>query len=97
MIGKLKVLSLSKEIEGLKEKKVYQDVNIHFRDLYSHTLMLKNKKEYILNIVATSIEAESLLIEGDVWKHSDVVQATNGKEELKAGTMFEFRLNPTAK
>ena len=32
MTGKLKVLSLSKEIEGLKEKKSYTDVNIHFRD-----------------------------------------------------------------
>jgi hypothetical protein len=97
MIGKLKILSLSKEIKGLKEKKVYQDVNIHFRDLNSHTMTLKNKKEYILNIVETSIEAESLLIEGDVWKHSNVVQATNKEEELKAGTMFEFRLYPTSK
>ena len=48
MTGKLKVLSLSKEIEGLKEKKVYQDANIHFRDSHTHTLTLKNKKEYVL-------------------------------------------------
>ncbi len=89
MTGKLKVLSLSKEIEGLKEKKVYQDVNIHFRDLSNHTMTLKNKKEYILNITATSIEAKSLLIEGDVW--------TNGEEEWRAGTIFEFRLTPTIK
>ena len=89
MIGKLKVLSLSKEIEGLKEKKVYQDVNIHFRDLYAHTLTLKNKKEYILEITATSIEAESLLIEGDVW--------ANGEEQWRAGTIFEFRFTPTIK
>ena len=89
MTGKLKILSLSKEIEGLREKKSYADVNIHFRDLNSHTLTLKNKKEYILCITATSIEAESLMIEGDVW--------TNGEEEWRAGTIFEFRFYPTAK
>tara|TARA_B100000287_G_scaffold27354_1_gene26023 strand:+ start:1682 stop:1951 length:270 start_codon:yes stop_codon:yes gene_type:complete len=89
MTGKLKVLSLSKDIEGLKEKKVYQDVNIHFRDLYAHTLTLKNKKEYVLEITATSIEAESLMIEGDVW--------VNGEEEWRAGTVFEFRFTPTIK
>tara|TARA_R100000315_G_scaffold59415_1_gene35186 strand:+ start:396 stop:680 length:285 start_codon:yes stop_codon:yes gene_type:complete len=86
MTGKLKVLSLSKEIEGLKEKKVYQDVNIHFRDLHTHTLTLNDKKEYVLEITATTIEAESLQIEGDVW--------TNGEEEWRAGTVFEFRFTP---
>ena len=89
MTGKLKVLSLSKEIEGLKEKKVYQDVNIHFRDLRYHTMTLGNKKEYILEITATSIEADSLMIEGDVW--------TSGEEEWRAGTIFEFRFHPTGK
>ena len=89
MTGKLKVLSLSKEIEGLKAKKSYTDVNIHFRDLHNHTLTLKNKKEYILEIASTSIEANSLLIEGDVW--------TDGEEEWRAGTIFEFRFYPTAK
>lgn len=89
MTGKLKVLSLSKEIEGLKEKKSYIDVNIHFRNLNHHTMTLNNKKEYILEITATSIEADSLMIEGDVW--------TNGEEEWRAGTIFEFRFYPTAK
>ena len=89
MTGKLKVLSLSKEIEGLKEKKSYIDVNIHFRDLNNHTITLKNKKEYVLEITATSIEAESLLIEGDIW--------TDGEEQWRAGTIFEFRFYPTAK
>ena len=89
MTGKLKILSLSKDIEGLKAKRSYTDVNIHFRDLNSHTLTLKNKKEYILCITATSIEAESLMIEGDIW--------TNGEEEWRAGTIFEFRFYPTAK
>ena len=86
MTGKLKVLSLSKDVEGLKEKKTYQDVNIHFRDSHTHTLTLKNKKEYVLEITATSIEAESLLIEGDIW--------TNGEEQWRAGTVFEFRFTP---
>lgn len=89
MTGKLKVLSLSKEIEGLKEKKSYIDVNIHFRNLNHHTMTLNNKKEYILEITATSIEADSLMIEGDVW--------ANGEEEWRAGTIFEFRFYPTAK
>ena len=97
MTGKLKILSLSKEIEGLREKKSYADVNIHFRDLHHHTMTLKNKKEYVLEIAATSIEADSLLIEGDVWAYSNIAKATDGKEELKSGTIFEFRLFPTAK
>ena len=67
MTGKLKVLSLSQEIEGLKAKKSYIDVVIHFRDYNNHTLTLKNKKEYTLSIRALSIEAESLLFEGDIW------------------------------
>tara|TARA_B100001939_G_scaffold321359_1_gene310910 strand:- start:334 stop:603 length:270 start_codon:yes stop_codon:yes gene_type:complete len=89
MTGKLKILSLSKDIAGLKAKRSYTDANIHFRDLNSHTLTLKNKKEYILCITATSIEAESLMIEGDVW--------TNGEEEWRAGTIFEFRFWPFCK
>jgi hypothetical protein len=67
MTGKLKVLSLSQEIEGLKAKKSYIDAVIHFRDYNNHTLTLKNKKEYILSIQALSVEAESLLFEGDIW------------------------------
>ena len=89
MTGKLKVLSLSKEIEGLKEKKSYIDVNIHFRNLDHHTMTLNNKKEYILEITATSIEADSLMIEGDVW--------ANDEEEWREGTIIELRSNPTAK
>ena len=46
MTGKLTVLSLSKDTEGLKEKKSYVDVVIHFRDLNHHTITLKNKNEY---------------------------------------------------
>jgi len=67
MTGKLKVLSLSQEIEGLKAKKSEIDVVLHFRDLHNHTLTLKNKKEFILSIQALSVESESLLLEGDIW------------------------------
>jgi len=67
MKGRLKVLSLSQEIEGLKEKKSYIDSTIHFRDLHNHTLTLRNRKEFILSLQALSVEAESLLLEGDVW------------------------------
>ena len=86
MTGKLKVLSLSKEIEGLKEKKSYIDVNIHFRDLHTHTITFNNKKEYILHIQALSVEAESLLIEGDLWTSED--------DTSKGGTITELRFWP---
>ena len=71
MTGKLKVLSLSQEIEGLKEKKSEIDVVLHFRDLHNHTLTLKNKKEFILSVQALSVEAESLLLEGDIWNETE--------------------------
>ena len=68
MTGKLKVLSLSKEIEGLKAKKNYADVNIHFRNLHHHTMTLKNKKEYVLEITATSIDQhEELFLSFAKW------------------------------
>ena len=86
MTGKLKVLSLSKDVEGLKEKKTYQDVNIHFRDLHTHTITFNNKKEYILHIQALSVEAESLLIEGDLWTSED--------DTSKGGTITELRFWP---
>ena len=86
MTGKLKVLSLSKEIEGLKEKKSYIDVNIHFRDLNNHTVTLKNKKEYIFHAQGLSIEAESLLLEGDLWTGEDDIS--------KGGTITELRFWP---
>ena len=83
MNGKLKVLSLSKEVSGLREKKNYTDTVIHFRDLHNHTITLKNGKEYILSIQALSIEAESLLLEADLWKEGD--------EEDKPATITELR------
>ena len=86
MTGKLKVLSLSKDIEGLKEKKSEVDVVLHFRDLNTHTMTLKNKKEYILHIQALSVEAESLLIEGDLWTSED--------DASQGGTITELRFWP---
>ena len=86
MTGKLKILSLSKDIEGLKAKRSYTDVNIHFRDLHTHTITFNNKKEYILHIQALSVEAESLLIEGDLWTSED--------DTSKGGTITELRFWP---
>jgi hypothetical protein len=94
MTGKLKVLSLSKDIKGLKadttlRKTTYTDVNIHFRDLHTHTITFNNKKEYILHIQALSVEAESLLIEGDLWTSED--------DTSKGGTITELRFWPFRK
>ena len=86
MIGKLKVLTLSQHIEGLKAKKNYTDVVIHFSDLHDHTITLKNNKKYTLSVQALSIEADSLLLEGDIWKEGD-------KEEVPA-IISEFRFYP---
>tara|TARA_B100000902_G_scaffold239809_1_gene227121 strand:- start:161 stop:442 length:282 start_codon:yes stop_codon:yes gene_type:complete len=86
MTGKLKVLTLSQDIEGLKVKKNYTDVVIHFCDLHDHTITLKNDKKYTLSIQALSIEADSLLLEGDIWKEGD-------KEEVPA-IISEFRFYP---
>ncbi len=86
MTGKLTVLSLSKDTEGLKEKKSYVDVVIHFRDLNHHTITLKNKNEYIFHAQGLSIEAESLLLEGDIWTSED--------DASKGGTITELRFWP---
>ena len=88
MTGKLKVLSLSQEIEGLRAKKSEIDVVIHFRDYNNHTLTLKNKKEYILSIRALSIEAESLLLEGDIW--TEVVGDGTQKPIIKELRFWPF-------
>ena len=89
MTGKLKVLSLSKEIEGLKEKKSYIDVNIHFRNLNHHTMTLNNKKEYILEITATSIEADSLM-------HARVL-LYKGAPSLRRCNIIYVKVYPTTK
>ena len=86
MNGNLKVLTLSQDIEGLKVKRNYTDVVIHFCDLHDHTITLKNDKKYTLSIQALSIEADSLLLEGDIWKEGD-------KEEVPA-IISEFRFYP---
>ena len=57
MTGKLKILSLSKDIEGLKAKRSYINANIHFRDLNSHTLTLKSKKEYRYLVIFILVRA----------------------------------------
>ena len=92
MNGKLKVLSLSQDIKGLKEKKVYDDVVIHFRDLTNHTITLKNDKKFVLTIEAMSIEANSLLFEGDVYEeHLYTGEVAKDKKPL---TVTELRFYP---
>ena len=94
MIGKLKILSLSKGIKGLKEKKIYEDTVIHFRDLYNHTITLKNKKEFIVSIQAVSIEADSLLLEGDIEEEDTY---TGEGVSKNTHSMAELRFWPCGK
>ena len=67
MNGNLKVSRVSRTKFLLKEKRMYKNVNIHFRDNDSHTLKLSNGKEVILTFNAMTIEAESLFLEADGW------------------------------
>ena len=107
MTGKLKIQSLLKnigyvrldsperkaDIKGLKEKKVYQDVNIHFRNLHEHTMTLKDKKEYILEVNSISVEADSLLMEGAVWAGLEDVYDEES-DTCRQSHEFEFRFYP---
>jgi len=67
MNGNLKVLQVSHAKFLLKEKRMYKNVNIHFRDNDSHTLKLSNGKEATLKFNAMTIEAKSLFLEADGW------------------------------
>ena len=102
MTGKLKILSLSKDMKGLKEKKIYEDVVIHFRDLYNHTITLKNKKGFIVSIQAVSIEADSLLLEADIAKEDTYTgesfsKGSRSPVRKKNHSMAELRFWPCNK
>ena len=71
MNGDLKVLEVSTDIFLLKQKRTYKNTNIHFRDLHNHTVKLANGKSFTFSISALSIEAESLLLEGDGFTEGD--------------------------
>jgi hypothetical protein len=91
MTGTLKVLHSHKTF-FLKEKRTYNNVDIHFRDLHSHTLKLSNGKVAVIYIQAITIEAESMLIEADGYNE--------GKEPAPAGyedvpsILLELRFYP---
>lgn len=70
MTGTLKVLN-SHYTFFLKEKRTYNNVDIHFRDLHSHTLRLSNGKVAVIFIQAITIEQESMLIEADGYNEGE--------------------------
>ena len=67
MQGKLKVLE-SDNADVLKEKKVFENANIHFSGLNTHRITQegKHKKDYIFVIDLTTVEADSLALEGEL-------------------------------
>ena len=67
MQGRIKILE-SDNSEVLKEKKVFENANIHFSGLNTHRITQEgeNKKDYIFHIDFTTVEAESLAFEGEL-------------------------------
>ena len=70
MTGTLKVLH-SHHTFFLKEKRIYNNVDIHFRGLHSHTLKLSNGKVAVIFIQSVSIEEGSMLIEADGYNEGE--------------------------
>ena len=67
MQGKIKIIE-SDNSNVIKEKKVFKNANIHFSGLNTHTISEegKDKKDYIFTLDFTNVEAESLLLEGEI-------------------------------
>ena len=68
MQGKIKILESDNQ-SVLKEKKVFEDANIHFAGLAKHRISIKTKTkeiDYIFMIDDTVIEADSLAFEGEI-------------------------------
>ena len=68
MQGKIKILESDNQ-SVLKEKKVFEDANIHFAGLAKHMISIKTKTkeiDYIFMIDDTVIEADSLAFEGEI-------------------------------
>ena len=68
MQGKIKILESDNQ-SVLKEKKVFEDANIHFAGLAKHRISIKTKTkeiDYIFMIDDTVIEAASLAFEGEI-------------------------------
>ena len=67
MQGKIKILESDNQ-SVVREKKVFEDVTIHFAGLAKHRLTVKTKTketDYILMIDDTVVEADSLAFEGE--------------------------------
>ena len=92
MNGNLKAMGVSHARFLLKEKRTYKDVNIHFRDIDSHTLKLSNGKEAILRFSAMTIEADSLYLEADGWLKGQQDPVT--KDFSAPSTMLKLRFYP---
>jgi len=64
MQGKIRILESDNE-ELVKEKKLFNDANIHFSGHNSHIITHK-KENYHLQIDFITVEAESLQFEGEL-------------------------------
>jgi len=67
MQGKIKILESDNE-GVVKSKRVFDDVNIHFSGSNTHRLTIKSKREteYTFEIDFVTIEANSLLLDGEL-------------------------------
>lgn len=72
MQGKIKILESDNQ-SVVREKKVFEDVTIHFAGLAKHRLTVKTKTkqidyqiDYIFMIDDTVVEADSLAFEGEL-------------------------------
>ena len=75
MQGKIKILESDNQ-SVVKEKKVFEDVTIHFAGLAKHRVTVKTKTketDYIFMIDDTVVEADSLAFEGELHQagHKD--------------------------
>jgi hypothetical protein len=92
MTGDLKALGVSTDNFLLKQKKIYRNASIHFRDFHNHTVKLSDGKSFTFFISALSIEANSLLLEGDGFREGDE-PSPDGYEDA-APVMLELRFYP---
>ena len=76
MQGKIKIIE-SDNSNVIKEKKVFENANIHFSGLNTHRVTVEGEKEkdYIFTIDFTNVEAESLLFEGELHKAGETETA----------------------
>jgi hypothetical protein len=86
MTGRLKVVS-SSEGKLIRAKSVHKKANIHFDNLYTHTLTLARKVLQI-EIHAVTFESDSILIDAQGWIEG------KSKEDVRNPTLLELRFYP---